>query len=67
MTPFQCKCKFNSKQTLSIGFTAKKKNLTKPNLDDFFCKLFEQYRIETCGKQYEICVATNRFFILLSK
>ena len=26
--------------------------VTKPNLDEFLCKLFEQYCIENCGKQY---------------
>ena len=26
--------------------------VTKPNLDEFLRKLFEQYRIENCGKQY---------------
>ena len=36
--------------------------VTKPNLEEFLRKLFEQYRIENCGKQYWICVATNRFF-----
>ena len=36
--------------------------VTKPNLDEFLRKLFEQYRIENCGKQYWICVATNGFF-----
>jgi len=24
----------------------------KPNLEEFLRKLFEQYRIENCGKQY---------------
>ena len=36
--------------------------VTKPNLEEFLRKLFEQYRIENCGKQYWICVATGRFF-----
>ena len=37
--------------------------VTKPNLDEFLRKrLFEQNRIENCGKQYWICVATDRFF-----
>ena len=26
--------------------------VTKPNLDGFLRKLFEQYRIENCDKQY---------------
>ena len=26
--------------------------VTKPNLEEFLGKLFEQYRIENCGKQY---------------
>ena len=61
MTPFQCNAnaKFNSKQTSSIGNLLQKKYLytsknivTKPNLDEFLRKLFEQYRIENCGKQY---------------
>ena len=26
--------------------------VTKRNLDEFLRKLFEQYRIEICGKQY---------------
>ena len=26
--------------------------VTKPNLDEFLSKLFEQYRIENCGKNY---------------
>ena len=26
--------------------------LRKPNLEEFLRKLFEQYRIENCGKQY---------------
>ena len=36
--------------------------VTKPNLEEFLHKLFEQYRIENCGKQYWICVATDRCF-----
>ena len=37
--------------------------VTKPNLDEFLRKrLFEQNRIENCGKQYGICVATDRVF-----
>ena len=39
--------------------------VTKPNLEEFLRKLFEQYRIENCGKQYWICVATDRFFYYL--
>ena len=39
--------------------------VTKPNLEEFLRKLFEQYRIENCGKQYWICVATDRFFIII--
>ena len=39
--------------------------VTKPNLEEFLLKLFEQYRIENCGKQYWICVATDRFFIII--
>ena len=31
--------------------------VTKPNLEDFLRKLFEQYHNENCGKQYWICVA----------
>ena len=41
--------------------------VTKPNLDEFLRKLFEQYRIENCGKQYQLCVATDRFFIFNTK
>ena len=26
--------------------------VTKPNLDEFLRKLFEEYRIENCAKQY---------------
>ena len=26
--------------------------VTKPNFDEFLRKLFEQYHIENCGKQY---------------
>ena len=26
--------------------------VTKPNLEEFLRKLFEQYRVENCGKQY---------------
>ena len=37
--------------------------VTKPNLEEFLRKLFEQYRIENCGKQYWICVATDRLLI----
>ena len=33
---------------------------TKPNLEEFLRKLFEQYRIENCVAT--ICVATDRFF-----
>ena len=40
--------------------------VTKPNLEEFLRKLFEQYRIENCGKQYWICVATHRYFFLFS-
>ena len=29
-----------------------KNTVTKPNLDEFLLKLFEQCRIENCGKQY---------------
>ena len=46
-------------KTSSIGNLLQKKYLytsknivTKPNLDEFLCKLFEQYRIENCGKPY---------------
>ena len=39
--------------------------VTKPNLEEFLRKLFEQYRIENCGKQYWICVATDRCFYYL--
>ena len=39
--------------------------VTKPNLEEFLRKLFEQYRIENCGKQYWICVANDRFFVLI--
>ena len=38
--------------------------VTKPDLEEFLRKLFEQYRIENCGKQYWICVATGRFFLI---
>ena len=30
----------------------RKNIVTKPNLEDFLCQLFEQYRIKNCGKQY---------------
>ena len=36
--------------------------VTKPNLEEFLRKLFEQYRIENCSKLYCICVATDSFF-----
>ena len=36
--------------------------VTKPNLEEFLRNLFEQYRIENCGKLYCICVATDSFF-----
>ena len=36
--------------------------VTKPNLEEFLGKLFEQYRFENCGKQYWICVATDWLF-----
>ena len=39
--------------------------VTKPNLEEFLGKLFEQYRIENCGEQYWICVATDRFFLFV--
>ena len=68
--PSNANAKFNSKQTSSIGNLLQKKYLytsknivTKPNLDEFLRKLFEQYRIENCGKQYWICVATDRLLI----
>ena len=59
MTPFQCKCQIQLKANfVSLVLLQKKylytsKNIvTKPNLDEFLRKLFEQYRIENCGKQY---------------
>ena len=36
--------------------------VTKPHLEEFLRKLFEQYHIENCGKLYCICVATDSFF-----
>ena len=39
--------------------------VTKPNLEEFLSTLFEQYCIENCGKQYWICVATERFIIII--
>ena len=29
-----------------------KNSVTKPNLEEFLPKLFEQCRVENCGKQY---------------
>ena len=70
MTPFQCKCQIQLKANfVSLVLLQKKylyacKNIvTKPNLREFLRKLYEQYRIENCGKQYWICVATDRLFI----
>ena len=37
----------------------------KPNLEDFLRKPFEQYHNENCGKQYWICVATDRYIIII--
>ena len=48
MTPFQCKCQIQ----LKANFYACKNIVTKPNLGEFLRKLYEQYRIENCGKQY---------------
>ena len=36
--------------------------VTKPNLEEFLRKLFEQYRIENCGKLYCICCGNGQFF-----
>ena len=59
MTPFQCKCQIQLKANfVSLVLLQKKylyacKNIvTKPNLGEFLRKLYEQYRIENCGKQY---------------
>ena len=51
-----------------VKLSVNKNIVTKPNLEEFLRKLFEQYRIENCGKQYWICVATGRviiFFIFI--
>jgi len=61
MTPFQCICQIQLKANFVYWFYPQKKHLytcknivNKPNLDEFLrnTKLFEQYRIENCGKQY---------------
>ena len=39
--------------------------VTKPNLEEFLRKLFEQYRIKIVAKHYRICVATDRFFLYI--
>ena len=62
----------NQRKLRLLGLLQKKylytcKNIaTKPNLEEFLRKLFEQYRIENCGKQCWICVATDRFFFPFS-
>ena len=70
MTTFQCKCQIQLKANFVSLVSLQKKYLyacknivTKPNLGEFLRKLYEQYRIENCGKQYWICVATDRLFI----
>ena len=70
MTPFQCKCQIQLKANFVSLVSLQKKYLyacknivTKPNLREFLRKLYEQYRIENCGKQYWICVATDRLLI----
>ena len=35
-----------------VKLSVNKNIVTKPNLEEFLRKLFEQYRIENCGKQY---------------
>ena len=56
--PMQMPNSTQSKLRLSVVFLQKKylytckKIVTRPNLDEFLRKLFEQYRIENCGKQY---------------
>ena len=39
--------------------------VTKPNLEEFLSKLFEQCRIENCGKQYcmNMCGNWEVFFL----
>ena len=36
--------------------------VTKPNLEEFLPKLFEQYRIENCCKQYQYVWQLTGFF-----
>ena len=56
--PMQMPKSTQSKLSLSVVLLQKKylytgkKIVTKPNLDEFLRKLFEQYRIKNCGKQY---------------
>ena len=51
VTPFQCKCQFQLNANFVYWFHCKN-IVMKPNLEEFLRKLFEQYRIENCGKQY---------------
>ena len=56
--PMQMPNSTQSKLRLSVVLLQKKyyytckKIATKPNLDEFLRKLFEQYRFENCGKKY---------------
>ena len=60
MSPFQCKYQIQLQANVvySLVLLQKKhlytcKNIvTKPTLVEFLRQLFEQYRIENCGKQY---------------
>ena len=51
MTPFQCKCQFQLNANFVYWFYYKR-NTCILNCDEFLRKLFEQYRIENCDKQY---------------
>ena len=55
----------NSFAVIMVKLSVNKNIVTKPNLEEFLRKLFEQYRIENCGKQYWICVATDRFLFFI--
>ena len=54
----------NSFAVIMVKLSVNKNIVTKPNLEEFLRKLFEQCRIESCGKQYGICVATGRGFFI---
>ena len=59
MTPFQCKCQIRLKANFVYWFYCKRNTcILAGTLDDFLRQLFEQYRIENCGKQ--ICVLHMR-------